>query len=127
MILDDIWCVHSQNHSAPFVKLHAAVKKLVYVRVLYYFMILGVSTLLFYDFWWRQIFLVACGLSPVVAVLELLCMVVSCCGWSTGLVAPRHVGSSRTRDQTHGPCIGRRILKHWTTREVPVQVKRWKH
>ena len=24
-----------------------------------------------------------------------------------------------TRDQTHVPCIGRQILNHWTTREVP--------
>ena len=43
-------------------------------------------------------------------------------GWEvvlTGLVAPRHVESSRTRDQTRVPCIGRWILNHWTTREVP--------
>ena len=39
--------------------------------------------------------------------------------WRTGLVAPRHVGSSRARDQTHVPCIGRQILNHCTTREVP--------
>ena len=36
-----------------------------------------------------------------------------------GLVAPRHVGSSRTRDRTRVPCIGRRILNHCATREVP--------
>ena len=31
-----------------------------------------------------------------------------------------HVGSSSlTRDQTHVPCIGRRILNHCATREVP--------
>ena len=40
--------------------------------------------------------------------------------WHTGLVAPRHVGSSQTRAQTHVPCIGRRILNHCTTREVRV-------
>ena len=34
------------------------------------------------------------------------------------LVAPRHVGSSRTRDRTGVPCIGKWILNHWTTREV---------
>ena len=34
------------------------------------------------------------------------------------LVAPRHVGSSQTRDQTHVTCIGRRTFNHWTTREV---------
>ena len=37
----------------------------------------------------------------------------------TGLVAPRHVGSSRTRARTHVPCIGRRILNHCAIREVP--------
>ena len=36
-----------------------------------------------------------------------------------GLVAPRPVGSSRTRARTRVPCIGRRILNHCTTREVP--------
>ena len=39
--------------------------------------------------------------------------------WRTGLVALRHVGSSWTRDQTHVPCIGRQILNHCPTREVP--------
>ena len=37
----------------------------------------------------------------------------------TGLVALQHVGSSRTRERTCVPCIGRRILNHHTTREVP--------
>ena len=35
-----------------------------------------------------------------------------------GLVALRHVGSSRTRARTRVPCIGGRILNHCTTREV---------
>ena len=39
-----------------------------------------------------------------------------CC---TGLVAPRHVESSRTRDQTHVTCIDKRTLNHWTNREFP--------
>ena len=39
--------------------------------------------------------------------------------WHTGLVAPWHVGSSQTRARTRVPCIGRRILNHCTTREVP--------
>ena len=53
----------------------------------------------------------------------------SCCGvWATwclsvaaalSLVAPLHGGSSWTRDWTSVPCIGRQILNHWTTREVP--------
>ena len=53
----------------------------------------------------------------------------SCCGarapdaqaeqlWLTGLVAPRHVGSSQTRAQTRVPCIGRQILNHCATREA---------
>ena len=29
--------------------------------------------------------------------------------------------SSPTRDRTCVPCIGRRILNHWTTREVPAE------
>ena len=39
--------------------------------------------------------------------------------WRTGLVAPRHMGSSRTRARIRVPCIGRRILNHCATREVP--------
>ena len=35
-----------------------------------------------------------------------------------GLVAPRHVGSSRSRDRTRVPCIGRQILNHYATREA---------
>ena len=38
--------------------------------------------------------------------------------WCTGLVAWRHVGSSRTRALTRVPCIGRRILNLCATREV---------
>ncbi|KAJ8790669.1 hypothetical protein J1605_021267 [Eschrichtius robustus] len=37
-------------------------------------------------------------------------------------VALRHVGSSRTRARTRVPYIGRRILNHCATREVPVCV-----
>ena len=36
----------------------------------------------------------------------------------TGSAASRHVESSRTRDQTHGPCTCRQNLKHPTIREV---------
>ena len=54
----------------------------------------------------------------------------SCCGaqapdaqaqqlWVTGLVAPRHVGSSQSRARTRVPCIGRQILNHCATREAP--------
>ena len=40
--------------------------------------------------------------------------------WLTGLVAPRHVGSSQTRARTRVPCVGRQILNHCTTREAPI-------
>ena len=33
-----------------------------------------------------------------------------------------HVGSSQTRDWSHIPCIGRQILNHWTTREIPPSI-----
>ena len=36
-----------------------------------------------------------------------------------GLIAPWQVGSSWTRDRTHIPLIGRWILIHCATREVP--------
>ena len=42
--------------------------------------------------------------------------------WCTGLVAQWHMGSSQTRDQTHVPSIGRQILNHWATEEVPITV-----
>ena len=37
-----------------------------------------------------------------------------------GLVVLWHVGSSRTRDRTRVPCIGRWIFNHCATREVPI-------
>ena len=45
--------------------------------------------------------------------------------WRMGLVAPQHVGSFRTRAQTHVPCIGRWILNHCATREVPRLIFLW--
>ena len=36
-----------------------------------------------------------------------------------GFSAPQHVRFSQTQDQTRVPCTGRRILNHWSTREVP--------
>ena len=38
--------------------------------------------------------------------------------WPLGSVAPQHVGSSQTKDQTRVPCTGRQILNHWATKEV---------
>ena len=40
------------------------------------------------------------------------------CAAVKSLHAPRHVGSSRTKDRTHVPCVGRWVLNHWTTKEV---------
>ena len=37
--------------------------------------------------------------------------------WSSGLVAQWHVGSSWTRDWTDVPCLARRILNYWNTRD----------
>ena len=59
--------------------------------------------------WW---FLLFCSLGSRTGLQEL---------WCTGLVAPQHVGSSGTRDQTRVPCIGRRILYPWATREALLQ------
>ena len=39
-----------------------------------------------------------------------------------GLVAPRHVGASWTRDRTSASCIGRQVLYHWAAREAPISV-----
>ena len=37
-------------------------------------------------------------------------------------LTPRHLESSRTRDRTHVPSIGRWILNHWTPQESPRQL-----
>ena len=49
--------------------------------------------------------------------------------WLPGFIAPWHVKSSRTRDQTCVPCIGKQILSHCSTREVPKLLNSyvWKH
>ena len=39
--------------------------------------------------------------------------------WCMGLIAPQHVGSRQTKDQTNVPCIGSWILIHCAIREVP--------
>ena len=69
----------------------------------------------FIYFWLCWVFVAACGLSLVVASGATLrcgaqashCGGFSCCRARalerTGLVAPRHVGSSRTRSRTHVP------------------------
>ena len=63
------------------------------------------------------------------ATLHLWCRGSPCCGAQAlehgleelrlmGLVALRHVVSSRTTDWIRVPCIGMRILNPWTTREA---------
>ena len=39
---------------------------------------------------------------------------------ASGLAALQHVESSRTRDRTHVPCIGRWILYHWVAQSVRI-------
>ena len=102
--------------------------------------------ILFIYFWLRSVFVAARGLSLVAVsggysllrcvgfslwwLLLLQSMGSRCAGfsscstraqelWRTGLAAPRHVGSSRTRARTRVPCTGRRILNCCTTREAP--------
>ena len=93
---------------------------------------------LFIYFWLCWVFVSVRGLSLVAVSGATLhrgarashCHGLSCCTaqapdtqaqqlWLTGLVAPRHVGSSQTRARTRVPCIGRQILNHCTTREAP--------
>ena len=87
-------------------------------------------------FFLRYLFIFGCaGPSPVrasggcflVAVYRLFaeCLFSCCRTWTlerrisnTGLFTPWHVGSSRTRDRTSVPCIGRWVLNHGTTREA---------
>ena len=56
---------------------------------------------------------VVCGTRALVEALEL-----SSCGVQAQLPCGMWDLSSLTRDRTHVPCIARRILYHWTTREV---------
>ena len=52
-----------------------------------------------------------------IAVLRLLIVVASLVAKRGLSGAPRHVGSSWSRDRTCVSCIGRQILNHWTTGE----------
>ena len=58
------------------------------------------------------------GYSPVLIVVTTHCRAQAQWLWHMGLVAPQHVGSSRTKDQTCVSYIGRQIPYHWATREV---------
>ena len=64
----------------------------------------------------RQVFVALRGLSLVAAGGGF-----SPCRAPTSLsciAAPQHVEPFHTRDRTHVPCLGRRILIHYATREV---------
>ena len=99
-----------------------------YSRSLFFFLFCFV-------FWTVLVFLAACGLSRVASgVCSLVVYRLLTAGAS--LVAEHgpwvhtlqklaqqlrctwHVGSSQIRARTHVPCIARRILNHWITREV---------
>ena len=70
---------------------------------------------------WELLFLAVLGLSIVAAFLvaeHILYSAQASVGASSGLAAPQHGGSSQTRERTHVPSVGRRILNHCTTREV---------
>ena len=81
--------------------------------------------LLFY-FWLQRVFVVECGLSLVVENRVYSgCGVGAshCCSFSYCRALSKCMGfvvvdSSRTRDQTHIPRIGRWIPNHWATRKV---------
>ena len=85
----------------------------------------GLGILVCFFFWLFLVFVAMCKLSlvvvsaglPSIEALKLLTVVASLVAaalgarpqqsWYTRLVAPRPVGFSWTRDQTHVPCIGR--------------------
>ena len=86
-----------------------------------------------YLFWLRWFLIAVCGLSLVVASggyslvgVHGLLIAVSIGPevgaqslWHMGLIAPWHVKSSWTSNQTRVPHIGRQILNYWTTRRTP--------
>jgi len=55
---------------------------------------------------------------PSVVCASRVCVLSSCSAWAS-LSHSMWDLSSPVRDQTHIPCIGRQILNHWTTKEVP--------
>ena len=67
-----------------------------------------------FSLWWFLL-LPSGALGPQVSVVVAYRLILLC-GYS---VAWGYSESSWTRDQTHVPCIGRWILNHWTTREIP--------
>ena len=73
----------------------------------------------------KKLYLAVSGLSC--STQDVHCGIQTLSLWHTGSVAPQHVGSyslwdlsSSTGDWTCIPCIARRMLNHWTSREVPL-------
>ena len=68
---------------------------------------------------WGLLFVAVCGLLIMLAPLVENSLGSRCVQaqwlWCLGLVAPRHVESSWTRDGTRVPCIASLILSYWTT------------
>ena len=63
----------------------------------------------------------SCGVWELIALVLCRAQVVGCGGSALvewGLVTLQRVGASRIRDRTRVPCIGRRLLNQWTTREA---------
>ena len=93
------------------------------IAITFYFILLFIYLFIYLYFWLRWVFIAACGLSLVAEsgscfLLRWLLLLqsmgsrhggFSSCGtlaqslWRMGLVAPRHVGSSRTRARTRVP------------------------
>ena len=70
-----------------------------------------------------------CGVIPVVCGASLVVQgaILVVCGASLAVQgcscpAAREILSFPTKDQTHDPCVGRQILNHWATGEVPEYV-----
>ena len=88
-----------------------------FLKILYLFIYFGLCwvfvtthalSLQCLSFSWRQLLLLQGTVCRVCGLQQLWCM---------GLVAPWHVESSQTRDQTYVFCTGRQIANHWTTRK----------
>ena len=113
--------------------------KKIFLKVnLFYFIYLFILFYLFIYFWLRWVFVASHRLflwlpragATLRCGAQAYCGGFSCCRARAlvtqasvvlrhaGLVAPWHVGSSRTRARTCVPCIGRRILNHCATREA---------
>ena len=87
--------------------------------ILWYFLLLCLPLIFYQIFFLKKLYLAAEGLSCGMWIFIASRGSFIACMDSVvvGLVLPKHVGSSWTRDGPFIPCIARRILKHWTTSE----------